>query len=199
MFVLSHVQLFVTPWTVACQASLSMGFPRQEYWSGLPFSTPGALSNPGIKLATPGISCTGRWLLLPLCHLGSPKTHKTPANIWDLISFTPLSCFVCWKHTMLFLKPGPPWICFLVIQKSPFPHSPSLIPILLLKFEFSYRFWNFPWCSLTTLPRLGDPLVFSSSIFANMTASLRSPPTDIQFLETPFSPAPTLNMVLGVW
>ena len=38
--VLSHVQLFVTPWTVACQVPLSMGFSRQEYWSGLPFPTP---------------------------------------------------------------------------------------------------------------------------------------------------------------
>ena len=37
---LSHVQLFVTPWTVACQAPLSMEFSRQEYWSGLPFPTP---------------------------------------------------------------------------------------------------------------------------------------------------------------
>ena len=35
--VLSHVQLFATPWTIACLAPLSMGFPRQEYWSGLPF------------------------------------------------------------------------------------------------------------------------------------------------------------------
>ena len=35
--VLSHVQLFVTPWTVACQAPLSMGFSKQDYWSGLPF------------------------------------------------------------------------------------------------------------------------------------------------------------------
>ena len=40
---LSHVQLFETPWTVACQAPLSMGFPRQEYWSGLPFPPPGDL------------------------------------------------------------------------------------------------------------------------------------------------------------
>ena len=40
---LSHVQLFATPWTVACQAPLSMEFPRQEYWGGLPFSTPGDL------------------------------------------------------------------------------------------------------------------------------------------------------------
>ena len=38
--VLSHVQLFATPWTIACQASLSMEFSRQEYWSGLPFPSP---------------------------------------------------------------------------------------------------------------------------------------------------------------
>ena len=40
---LSHILLFVTPWTVACQAPLSMEFCRQEYWSGLPFPTPGDL------------------------------------------------------------------------------------------------------------------------------------------------------------
>ena len=40
---------FVVPWTVACQASLSMGFPRQEYWSGLPFPPPGDLPDPGIE------------------------------------------------------------------------------------------------------------------------------------------------------
>ena len=47
--VLSHVQLFVTPWTVAHQAPLSMGFSRQEYWSGLPHPAPGDLPNPGIE------------------------------------------------------------------------------------------------------------------------------------------------------
>ena len=46
---LSCVQLFVTPWTVARQAPLSMGFSRQEYWSGLPFPSPGDLPDPGIK------------------------------------------------------------------------------------------------------------------------------------------------------
>ena len=40
---------FATPWTVACQAPLSMGFSRQEYWSGLPFPSPGDLPDPGIK------------------------------------------------------------------------------------------------------------------------------------------------------
>ena len=46
---LSCVRLFVTPWTVAQQAPLSAGFPRQEYWSGLPFPSPGDLSDPGIE------------------------------------------------------------------------------------------------------------------------------------------------------
>ena len=46
---LSHVQLSSTPWTVAYQAALSMGFSRQEYWSGLAFSSPGDLPNPGIE------------------------------------------------------------------------------------------------------------------------------------------------------
>ena len=46
---LSSVQLFATPWTVAYQAPPSMGFSRQEYWSGLPFPTPGDLPNPRIE------------------------------------------------------------------------------------------------------------------------------------------------------
>ena len=45
----SHVQLFATPWTVACQVLLSMGFSRQEYWSGLSFLTPGYLPDPGVE------------------------------------------------------------------------------------------------------------------------------------------------------
>ena len=46
---LSRVWLFAIPWTVAHQAPLSMGFSRQEYWSGLPFPSPEYLSNPGIE------------------------------------------------------------------------------------------------------------------------------------------------------
>ena len=49
----SRVRLFVTPWTVAYQAPPSMGFSRQEYWSGLPFPSPGDLPNPGIKPKPP--------------------------------------------------------------------------------------------------------------------------------------------------
>ena len=50
---LSHVRLFATGWTVAYQASLSMGFSRQEYWSGLPFPSPGDLPDPGIEPGSP--------------------------------------------------------------------------------------------------------------------------------------------------
>ena len=45
---LSRVHLFATPWTVAYQAPLSMGFSRQEYWSRLPFPSPGDLPDPGM-------------------------------------------------------------------------------------------------------------------------------------------------------
>ena len=45
----------VTPWTVACQAPLSMGFSRQEYWSWLPFPSPGDLPDPGIEPGSPAL------------------------------------------------------------------------------------------------------------------------------------------------
>ena len=51
----SVVRLFATPWTIACQSPLSMGFPRQEYWSGLPSSSPGNLPDPGIETASPAL------------------------------------------------------------------------------------------------------------------------------------------------
>ena len=52
---LSCVQLFATLWTVAHQVPPSMGFSRQEYWSGLPFPSPGDLSDPGIKPRSPAL------------------------------------------------------------------------------------------------------------------------------------------------
>ena len=52
---LSCVQLFATPWTVACQAPLCMEFCRQECWNGLPFSSQGDLHNPAIKPGSPAL------------------------------------------------------------------------------------------------------------------------------------------------
>ena len=54
----SRVRLFVTPWTVGCQAPLSMGFSRQEHWSGLPCPSPGDLPHPGIE---PGSPVSSAW------------------------------------------------------------------------------------------------------------------------------------------
>ena len=50
---LTRVRLFVTPWNIAYQAPWSMGFSRQEYWSGLPFPSPGDLPDPGIEPRSP--------------------------------------------------------------------------------------------------------------------------------------------------
>ena len=70
---LSPVQLFVTPWTVTCQAPLSMEFPRQEYWSGLPFPSPGDLPDPGIELMCPRLHLLRcRLDSLPLAAPGEP-------------------------------------------------------------------------------------------------------------------------------
>ena len=81
----SHVQLFATLWTVACQASLSMGFSRQEFSrqefsSGLPCSPPGDLSNPGFKPMspeTPVLQVDSLWAELP----GKPN-HLILNCIW---------------------------------------------------------------------------------------------------------------------
>ena len=65
----SIIQLFATPWTVVHQAPLSMGFSRQEYWSGLPFPSPGDLPNPGIKPRSPALQADS----LPSVPPGKPR------------------------------------------------------------------------------------------------------------------------------
>ena len=65
---LSRVRLFATPWTVAYQASPSTEFFKQEYWSGLPFPSPGDLPDSWIELEFPSLQADS----LPLHHLGSP-------------------------------------------------------------------------------------------------------------------------------
>ena len=60
---LSHIQLFVTVWTVALMAPLSLGFCRQEYYNGLPFPTPGDLPNPGSELTSLFPALTGGFFI----------------------------------------------------------------------------------------------------------------------------------------
>ena len=104
MCVLSRVQLFTTPWTVVCAAPLSMGFFRQEYWSGLSFPPPGDLPNPGIEPTSPVspalqadslpaepseswvrvialfYSFSGSCHLAPHCRGSSPSPHAPSAH-----------------------------------------------------------------------------------------------------------------------
>ena len=79
----------VTPWTAARQASLSMELPRQEYWSGLPLTSPGDLSNPGIKMHL--LYLLHWWLgSLPLYHL---------RKLWGCLYTN--SYFLSWQYTNL--------------------------------------------------------------------------------------------------
>ena len=96
---LSGVWLFATPWTAARRASLSMGFPRQEHWSGLPFASP-ATSWPKDRSH---ISCIGRQILLALCPLGSPLHGRKRAKGTNVIyeDSTRMTCsplMVCNPH-----------------------------------------------------------------------------------------------------
>ena len=78
---LSGVQLFATPWTVAYEASLSMGFSRQEYWSGLPFPSPGDLPDPGIEPGSPTLEAEALTSEPP----GKPYLNTNKSDV--LVSF----------------------------------------------------------------------------------------------------------------
>ena len=65
----SHIQLFATPWTVAHQTTLSTRFPRQEYWCGWPFPSPGDLPDPGTEPRSPALQADS----LPSEPPGKPK------------------------------------------------------------------------------------------------------------------------------
>ena len=91
----SHVQLFATPWTIARQAPLSMEFSRQEYWSGLPFPSPGKLPDPGMEPES-----------LPLQADSSPSdTREAP-----VVCIT----YIIFRYPINVLKP-----CCLMIWTSP--------------------------------------------------------------------------------
>ena len=88
MKLLSHVQLFATPWTTAYQAPLSMEFSRQEYWSGSPFPSPGIFPSQG---SNPGcLHC--RQTLYCLSHQGSPVCYKGYESESEVAQSCPTLC-----------------------------------------------------------------------------------------------------------
>ena len=76
----------MTPWTVTCQASLSMGFPRQKYWTGLPCPPPGDLTHPGIDSAAPAAPA---WQAdsLPLSHLEANHSSRCSLQVIGIGTF----------------------------------------------------------------------------------------------------------------
>ena len=113
---------FGTLWTLACQAPLSMGFPRQEYWSALPFLSPGESSWPRYQIRVSCISCTGRWSLFhwviektpqwAIVHVKSLKSYLTLCNPMDCIlpvhSLSVVSNFL-WPHRPGLTRLFCPW------------------------------------------------------------------------------------------
>ena len=98
---------FRIPWTVACQAPLSMGFPRQEYWSGLPFPPPGDLSDPGIKPLSPAL-VGGRFTTEPPGKLninraihGSGRKKVNQLTMWTVLTVFLVDLFPCWTSCAL--------------------------------------------------------------------------------------------------
>ena len=122
---LSRVRLFATPWTVSLQAPLSMGFPSPEYWSGLPFPSPGDLPSPGIKPESPESPALGgrsfttgaTWEALR-CFIKSleslflcedyANTHYFSSSLFFKDSFIRLIFTSVSHHYLTCEKPNPP-------------------------------------------------------------------------------------------
>ena len=109
---LSRVRLFSTPWTVAYQAPLSMGFSRQECWSGLPFPSPGDLPDPGIKPGSPALQADA----LPSEPPGKPPDQ--PYLHTALISYPAFELLSGGRHTEPVPDTWPSWSFPLIISKS---------------------------------------------------------------------------------
>ena len=109
----------VIPWTVACQAPLSMGFSRQEYWSGLPFPAPGELTNPGIEPSSPSLQADA----LPTELCGKPTCHTiNPLKVYISVGFSIITVVIHYHKFRTF--PSPPKETFM-----PISHDPSFPPI----------------------------------------------------------------------
>ena len=86
---------------VACQAPLSMGFFRKEYWSGLPHPPPGDLPHLGIEHASVTSTCIGRCVLYHWCHLGSPISALERQNGSHPLGIPTTSCMI---HSIVVVK-----------------------------------------------------------------------------------------------
>ena len=125
---LTHVQLFVTPWTVAYQPSPSMGFSRQECWSGLPFPSPRDLPNPGIEPVSPALQVDA---------LPSETPGKQPILSAPALTLPNLSCsfvlFTTERHK----------IALRVLGQN---QGPSFTPVAYLSKQLDTTIQRWPAC-----------------------------------------------------
>ena len=122
---LSRVQLFATLWTVAHQALRSMGFPRQEYWSGLPFPSPGDLPKLGIKPVSPTAPAGGRWIGRWILYYWA--YWEAPGKVHEFISSS-LSSIQSLSRVRLFATP---WIAAYKASLSITKYRSSLKPMCI--------------------------------------------------------------------
>ena len=119
---LNHVRLFVAPWTVAYQAPLSVEFSRQEYWSVLPFPTPGNLPNPEIKptyLESPALA--GGFFTTE--HPGKPRLLLTPSQKPTAVSVPSPHLSILLLFITAFYFQISKSISFLLLCKKKYPKS----------------------------------------------------------------------------
>ena len=157
------------PWTVACQSPLSMGFSRQEYWSGLPFPFPGDLPYPGIEPGSPALKADSTiWATKKVVH-SSKYQHQIPSAFMAMPFHT-----VCLQEVDVNILIGCCW------------HSNSLFTC------FPAVLWKRSWqkecdgqSSFLTVPR-SPPLQFKMALFRyKMHNSLRSREVQIGLLKNP--------------
>ena len=156
---LSHVRLFATPWTVTYQATLTLGFFRQECWSGLPFPSPGDLPDPGIEPASPAL--TGGFFIIeppretPALLLGGCNFKASAftmlVHFWNRGSAPP--CFLPRLPVFILIVPSPALRVFLVPGGSSSnirigleisgTQSVSFVSLLCSSFQCSYALLTF--------------------------------------------------------
>ena len=123
---LSPAGLFVTPWTVACQAPLSMGFPRQEYCSGLPFPSQGDLHDPGVESWSPALQADSLCLShneSAICICISPFWISFPFRSPQSNEQSPL-CYIVGSHQLSLLY----IVGYIYANPNLAPHSPLWCP-----------------------------------------------------------------------
>ena len=139
MKLLSRVRLFATPWTVAHQAPLSMGFFRQEYWSGWPFPLLGDLSDPGIKpLSLVSPTLAGRFF--------------TTSSTWESQECGTFSKLACGSNSELHLAFLQCMICFILYIWHSFRISDSSTSQICVKNQAAVA------KSIQSCPTLCDPI-----------------------------------------